>query len=71
MTSISPNLSHLNSTFAASPVFHEVLTKHYNVQELFMFLNQMILYLSMCEFFLLFSIWINESALPMAPAPAN
>ena len=33
MTSISPNLSHLNSTFAASPVFHEVLTKHYNVQE--------------------------------------
>ena len=33
MTSISPNLSRLNSTFAASPVFHEVLTKQYNVQE--------------------------------------
>ena len=33
MTSISQNLSHLNSTFSASPVFHEVLTKHYNVQE--------------------------------------
>ena len=29
----SPYLSHLNSTFSASPVFHEVLTKHYNVQE--------------------------------------
>ena len=27
------NLSHLNSTFSASPVLHEVLTKHYNVQE--------------------------------------
>ena len=27
------NLSHLNSTFSASPVFHKVLTKHYNVQE--------------------------------------
>ena len=33
ITSISPNLSHLNSTFSASPVFDEVLTKHYNVQE--------------------------------------
>ena len=33
MTSISPNLSHLNSTFSASPVFHEVLTKPNNVQE--------------------------------------
>ena len=33
-----------------------------------MFLNQMILDLSTCEFFLLFSIWKNESALPMAPA---
>ena len=32
-TSISPYLSHLNSTFFASSVFHEVLTKHYNVQE--------------------------------------
>ena len=30
---ISPYLSHLNSTFFASSVFHEVLTKHYNVQE--------------------------------------
>ena len=29
----SKNLSHLNSTFSASPVFDEVLTKHYNVQE--------------------------------------
>ena len=26
-------LSHLNSTFFASSVFHEVLTKHYDVQE--------------------------------------
>ena len=26
-------LSHLNRTFFASSVFHEVLTKHYNVQE--------------------------------------
>ena len=33
MTSISPNLSHLNSTFSASPVFHEVLTKPFKVQE--------------------------------------
>ena len=32
-TAISPYLSHLNGTFSASPVFHEVLTKHYNVQE--------------------------------------
>ena len=32
-TSISPNLSHLKSTFSASPVFHEVLTRHYKVQE--------------------------------------
>ena len=40
-------------------------------KKLFMFLNQMILDLSTCEFFLLFSIWKNESALPMAPAPAN
>ena len=30
--SISPNLSHLNSTFSAPPVFDEVLTNH-NVQE--------------------------------------
>ena len=33
MTLISPNFSHLNSTFCASPVFHELLTKLYNVQE--------------------------------------
>ena len=33
MTSISPNLSHLNSTFPASPVFHQLLAKHYNAQE--------------------------------------
>ena len=33
MKSISPNLSDLNSTFSVSPVFHEVLTKPYNVQE--------------------------------------
>ena len=36
-----------------------------------MFLNQMILDLSTREFFLLFSIWKNESALCMAPTPAN
>ena len=34
-TSISPNLSHLKSTFSASSVFHEVLTGHYKVQETF------------------------------------
>ena len=34
-----------------------------------MFLNQMTLDLSTREFLLLFSIWKNESALPMAPAP--
>ena len=71
MTSISPNLSHLNSTFSACPVFHEVLTKHYNVKETVHVLKSMIPDLSTCESFLLFSIWINESALPMAPAPAN
>ena len=32
-TSISPYLSHLNGTFFASSVFHEMLTEHYNVQE--------------------------------------
>ena len=32
-TSISPNLSHLKSTFSSSSVFHEVLTRHYKVQE--------------------------------------
>ena len=32
-TSISSYLSHLNGTFFASPVFHEMLTEHYNVQE--------------------------------------
>ena len=32
-TSISPNLSHLKSTFSASSVFHEVFTRHYKVQE--------------------------------------
>ena len=31
-TSISPYLSHLNGTFFASSVFHEMLTEHYNVQ---------------------------------------
>ena len=36
-----------------------------------MFLNQMILDLSTREFLLLFSMWKNESAFPMAPAPAN
>ena len=35
-----------------------------------MFLNQMILDLSTREFLLLFSIWKNESAFPMAPASA-
>ena len=33
ITSISPNLSHLKSTFSACSVFHEVLTRHYKVQE--------------------------------------
>ena len=33
ITSISPNLSHLKSTFSASSVVHEVLTRHYKVQE--------------------------------------
>ena len=64
MTSISPNLSNLKSTFSASPVF--TMSK-----KLFMFLNQMILDLSTREFLLLFSIWKNESAFPMAHAPAN
>ena len=32
-TLISPYLSHPNSTFFASSVFHEILTEHYNVQE--------------------------------------
>ena len=40
-------------------------------KKLFMFLNQMILDLSTREFFPIFNIWKNESALPMAPAPAN
>ena len=40
-------------------------------KKLFMFLNQVILDLSTREFFLLCSIWKNESVLPMAPAPAN
>ena len=32
-TSISPYLRHLNGTFFASSVFHEMLTEHYDVQE--------------------------------------
>ena len=32
-TSISPYLRHLNGTFFASSVSHEMLTEHYNVQE--------------------------------------
>ena len=32
-TSISSYLSHLNGTFFASSVFHEMLTEHCNVQE--------------------------------------
>ena len=32
-TSISANLSHLKSTFSASLVFHEVLTRYYKIQE--------------------------------------
>ena len=32
-TSISPYLIHLNGTFFASSVFHEMLTEHYDVQE--------------------------------------
>ena len=32
-TSIYPYLSHLNGTFFAPSVSHEMLTEHYNVQE--------------------------------------
>ena len=40
-------------------------------KKLFVFLNEMIFDLSTREFFPIFNIWKNESALPMAPAPAN
>ena len=36
-----------------------------------MFLNEMIFDLSTREFFPIFNMWENESALPMAPAPGN
>ena len=31
--SISPYLSHLNGTFFAASVFHEMLTENYDIQE--------------------------------------
>ena len=40
-------------------------------KKLIMFLNEMIFDLSTREFFPIFKIWKNESALPIAPAPAN
>ena len=40
-------------------------------KKLFMFLNEMIFDLPTREFFPIFNIWKNESALPMAPAPVN
>ena len=40
-------------------------------KKLIMFLNEMIFDLSTREFFPVFNIWKNESALPIAPAPAN
>ena len=40
-------------------------------KKLIMFLNEIIFDLSTREFFPIFNIWKNESALPMAPAPTN
>ena len=40
-------------------------------KKLFVFLDQMILDLFTRELFLIFCIWKNASALPMAPAPVN
>ena len=40
-------------------------------KKLIMFLNEMMFDLSTREFFPIFKIWKNESALPIAPAPAN
>ena len=40
-------------------------------KKLIMFFNEMIFDLSTRQFFPIFNIWKNGSALPMAPAPAN
>ena len=40
-------------------------------KKLIMFLNEMIFDLSTRQFFPIFNIWKNESALPMVPAPSN
>ena len=40
-------------------------------KKLIMLLNETIFDLSTLEFFPIFKIWKNESALPIAPAPAN
>ena len=40
-------------------------------KKLLVFLKEMIFDLSTLEFFPIFNIWMNESALTMAPAPVN